>query len=237
MDITPAFAAALRKRRDSQATALIERFRPSLSSGPVLDYGCGQGAFVGQLLAAGLDGWGCDLSLPSAMGERVEVLPSPWALPKRTPPGGWGTIALLDVLEHHPYPGEFLATLPHSRFLLVKVPLCTGPIGTGATTLARLGWAGILESLFLLDAAPHQVFFTRQGLEATALPAHWKLNEFFPLADVGSELPERIRGSLAGIASNRLVKPALRGVGAAVAASARYWADTAAFLFERTRSS
>src|SRR5688572_14984444 len=49
-DITPEFASALQLRRKKQAREILRHFGDVLRKGPVLDYGCGQGSFVEELL-------------------------------------------------------------------------------------------------------------------------------------------------------------------------------------------
>ena len=52
------------------------------------------------------------------------------------------------------------------------------------------------------------------------------------LADVGAEMPDRIRGGLGP--SSKPARLAAAGVGAGLATVAPVWTDTAAFLYERT---
>ncbi|MGI8685594.1 MAG: hypothetical protein ACR2MO_10995 [Acidimicrobiales bacterium] len=62
--ITETFSQALLDRRTRQGRRILERYADVLGRGPVLDYGCGQQAFLAQLLAAGHDATGCDVGVP-----------------------------------------------------------------------------------------------------------------------------------------------------------------------------
>ena len=137
LEITDRFASALRARRLRQAAEILHAF-PELPQGSVLDYGAGQGAFASTLIRGGLDVMACDVDV-HAPGQLVAdshllKLDQPWG----TPPGWWGTVRLLDVLEHHPDPSRFLVDMPADR-LLIKVPLADGPLTRAARVAA---WAG-----------------------------------------------------------------------------------------------
>ncbi len=223
-NLTPTFLAALGKRRDLQAGELLRRL-PELPA-PILDYGCGQAIFFDRARAAGLDIWATDLSLPAdsrASGsDRFVPIDEPWTVP----PGDWQTIVLLDVLEHHADPAAFLESLPGGR-VVVKVPLLSGPAGRAAEVLARLGRPGQLESLALVgEANPHRAFFTPQGVERVAAPRRlvWKRR----LADVGTELPERMTGRDLGWKA-----APIRAAGGGMSAISPAWSDTAVFVFDR----
>ncbi len=155
-------------------------------------------------------------------------LTEPWQVPT----GSWDTISLLDVLEHHPDPRAFLATMP-SRRLLVKVPLADGPLAAAARWRRALRHFGLLEALFLVDdVSSHEVLFTATGVQNTAERAGWRLVRTARLADVGSELPDRLR--LDGALTSRGLRPVVAAGGATVAGLARLWSDTTVFLFERS---
>lgn len=239
LDITPEFARALATRRSVQADKILQWAARELRDGPVLDYGCGQGLFVERLLSAGIDAFGCDVASPDSealgkLGGRFAPIRHPWASPDLGSPSPmWGTIALMDVLEHHPAPSELLRSLPESARLLVKVPLRTGPLARVAVGMARVGHPALLEGMFLVDdVAPHQVFFSAAGLISTTGRAGWVFKRMLRLADVGAELPERMRG-FAKSEALRWVRPLVRFVGAGIAASTPLWSDTAVFSFER----
>lgn len=236
--ITDAYAHALRERRVRQGGRIIHRFAEVLDRGPVLDYGCGQQAFLSQLLAAGYDAMGCDVGVPEASlaegvpSDRFIRLGQPWAVPRA---GSWTTIVLLDVLEHHPEPERFLCSLGSPRFLLVKVPLVTGPIGRLARAGVSLGRPALMETLLLAgDVSPHLRFFTRKGVDHVARAAGYKRRRCLKLADVGTEMPDRIRGGLGP--RSRPARLAAAAVGAGLAATSPLWSDTAAFLYERVPS-
>jgi len=230
--ITDEFATALVKRRRLQGLQVIHRYGDLLRSGPVLDYGCGHGAFLTQLLAAGVDAVGCDIGVPGDVHgdhrDRFHLLNEPWAIPQGGP---WKTVVLLDVLEHHPRPAEFLRALG-TPVLLVKVPLQTGPIGLAARLGLRANRPALMETLLLVgDVSPHFIFFTAKGLDAVLAQAGYVRKSMLRQADVGAELPSRIRGGLSP--SNRMVRLALAGSGLALAATARFWPDTATFHYSR----
>ena len=222
-DITPIFLDALARRRVEQAEVLVRRL-PSLP-GPILDYGCGQAVFFDRARRAGLDVWGADLSLPTGSlahgSDRYVELPAPWTIP----PGDWRTVVLLDVLEHHPDPRAFLSQL-QAEVLVVKTPLITGPVARTARALARVGRTGPIESLFLVgEANPHRAFFSARGLRRVA--GARRLTRRYDLAEVGSELPERMTGRSWGPAGLPL-----RGLGLGLGAISPIWPDTGVFVFE-----
>lgn len=232
--LTARFAAALKHRRRIQAEQICDSF-PELAAGTVLDYGTGQATFPSVLLERGLDAWGCDLDLGApgraALADRVIQLPGPWAIPD----GRWGAISMLDVIEHHAAPLDFLRQLPADR-LLLKVPLATGPLTQVARLADRLGRPGLLDAIALVgDASPHQVLFTRQGLTTLADRAGWRLVRAKAIADVGSEMPDRMR--IEGVLANRMVRPVVAAGGAATELLARVWSDTVVALFARARPS
>lgn len=237
--ITESFATALRDRRRRQGHRMLRSFGDVLGFGPVLDYGCGQQAFLSQLLAAGHDATGTDVGIPGAgvaegvPNERFIRLDTPWAVPR---PGTWTTVVLLDVLEHHHEPTAFLGSLGGPRFLVVKVPLLTGPIARLASAGIHLGRPALMETLLLVDdVSPHLRFFTPAGLDRVARDAGYERCRRLNLADVGNELPDRIRGGMGP--RSRPARAAASAIGAGFAAIAPLWADTAAFLYERAPSS
>jgi hypothetical protein len=234
-DVTEKFYAALKMRRERQARTIVERMRPLLAEGPVLDYACGQGAFLRVALSAGVDAWGCDIVTPEDLAPdlaaRVIHLDTPWSLPD-SPSVGWQTIALLDVLEHHPEPLAFARSLPAAH-LVVKVPIASGPIGLGARAFSRIGRSGLIETLFLVgDAAPHTVFFTIKGLRRLLERAGWRATRVLRLADVGRELPDRIRNAPPA-AQRSAGRAVLAAAGALLAAAAPAWPDTAVVACDR----
>ncbi len=225
-DITPEFLRALARRRERQAEVVLRAVRDLPA--PVLDYGCGQAVFFDRARRAGLDVWASDLALPdgSLAAGAPTFLPvdEPWVVPPGPgPDGAWGTVVLLDVLEHHPDPSAFLASLPAER-IVVKVPLLSGPVGVAARSLARTGRAARFEALALVgEANPHRVFFSRRGLERVAAPR--TVARHVPLADVGTELPERMTGRAHGVTALPL-----RVAGGALAGISPVWSDTGVFV-------
>lgn len=223
LDLDEDFVSALRTRRSIQAARILQEFAGALK-GRVLDYGCGQGAFVSALLASGVDAWGADIDL-SAPGQarlagRTLQLAEPWQVPTES----WDTICLLDVIEHHAEPVPFLSRLP-ARNLLVKVPSATGPVTVAARILARLGLPSILEALFLVDdPSPHMVLLTNRGFRSLLKRAGWKPLRISRLTEVGWELPERIR--IGPLRRSALHRGSLRVLGAVLASLSPVWCDT-----------
>lgn len=236
--ITETFARALRLRRTRQGRRIIGRFGDVLGRGRVLDYGCGQRAFLDQLLEAGYDAAGCDVGVPGVgsvggggSGDRFIPLDQAWAVPDA---GSWTTIVLLDVIEHHTDPEAFLRSLGAPSFLVVKVPLLTGPIGRLARAAVRLSRPALMEKLLLVgDVSPHVRFFTAAGLDRVARSAGYVRRGRLNLADVGAELPDRIRG-VADLP--KPVRHAMAVTGAGLAAVAPVWPDTAVFVYERVEA-
>ena len=230
LDVSPVFATALRERRAVQAELIIDSF-PELSRGRILDYGSGQGVFLRALYEAELDAWGVDLDIDAplsvAPAGRLHQIGAPWALPE----GVWDVVTMLDVLEHHPCPDSFLESVPGST-LLIKIPMADGPLTRAARLLARLGSPRLLEAIFLVDdISPHYVLFTEKGLQAIAERAGWRFVRRRRIAEVGRELPDRMRSD--GLATSRAVQYGGRAIGAFVEAAASFWTDTEVALFER----
>ena len=224
-----AFVAALKGRRDRQASEVVKMLRDAGASSPVLDYGSGQGAFLAALDATGMDAWGCDLDVDVPMGSNTRnpiiKVQEPWQIPN----GDWGTVVMLDVLEHHPDPGAFLDTLK-CRHLLLKLPTATGPAAAVARLAARLGRSGPLEQLFLSgENAPHYWLATQRGLQSLAASKGWKIVSQRRLPEVGRELPDRIRPTVNGFVRRSLMTI----VGVATAAVGPVWSDTTLVLLER----
>lgn len=234
--VTPSFLQALQRRRNIQATQIASFFEHELHRGSLIDYGCGQGSFVHLLRERGIDAFGCDISdsyLRDEVREKFIRLAGPWALPNLT---NFRTISFLDVLEHVENPSSFVAELQASNVtnVLVKVPMLKGPIGIGASILARMGRSTLLQRLLLVgEISPHYSFFTSHGLEQLFKQHGFALKSALRIADVGSELPERMRGKDGEppLAQTRLFGACL---GAILACIAPAWSDTRVFLFSRT---
>jgi SAM-dependent methyltransferase len=230
-NVAPAFLQALSERRSIQARQIIDHFRDTLGTAPILDYGCGQGVFVRALASEGFRVVGCDLSqdVTRRIDPRIFVgLDRPWSIPVGVE---FDTVILLDVLEHSPDPRDFVARLRSrgARQLLVKVPLASGPLFIAAKAMAWAGYPGVLENLFLVgDVAPHEVYFTARGLRGLLASVGFQSVSHFSLGEVGRELPSRVRDLPP---SWRLTRSALTGVGRVVEYLAPVWPDTAVFLF------
>jgi Methyltransferase domain len=222
------FAEALRRRREQQANQLLRVIKDAGCQEPILDYGIGQGVFLRELVTNGLDAWGCDIDaeVPFSVAppDRTIHLDKPWSIPC----GGWRTIVMLDVLEHHPDPGSFLRSLP-SQDVLLKVPTATGPFASAARLLARAGKPAALAQLFLDgENFPHQWLCTRGGLRSIANAAGWDVVMVRPMVEVGRELAVRSR-----LSTPAWLRPALTLSGVAVGALGRWWSDAAVVHLRR----
>ncbi|MCC7062673.1 MAG: class I SAM-dependent methyltransferase [Planctomycetes bacterium] len=194
----------------------------------ILDYGCGQGVFLMCALARGFDAFGCDLDLNAPLAvaprERLTAVPTPWAMPE----GHWDCLVLLDVLEHHPEPWNFLKTAPATHVLL-KVPNCTGPAARAARFAARRGRPSLIEQLFLVgENFPHHWLATRKGIRAMALEAGYDVVRFGSIPEVGAELADRVRSAPA-----KWKRPLLSLAGAALGALGPVWSDATLVLLKR----
>lgn len=226
------FAVALRQRRVAQAGTIVDLLRASVVSEPVLDYGTGQGVFLAAMLSGGIEAVGCDLDLDAphsvAPRDRLIKLSGPWQLPE----GEFGTVVMLDVLEHHHDPVGFLTAL-RCDHLVLKVPTAFGPSARAARLAARAGKTGLLEQLFLVgENFPHRWLATRRGLATMALRSGWTMTHHRPIVEVGTELPVRMRGA----GSMPVVRWALWVAGAGLGAVGNVWSDAEVAVFTRATS-
>jgi SAM-dependent methyltransferase len=233
VDVSPTFLKALGERRLIQAGQMIDHFKRALEDGLILDYGCGQGVFVKALVSRGFNAMGCDLSREVTGGieaSRFIALERPWDIPMGI---DFGTVVLLDVLEHSPNAPQFLARLKArgARHILVKVPLAGGPVFLAAKGMSRLGSATLMEKLFLVgDVSPHRLYFTSRGLIRLFEKEGYRLVSRLSFAEIGKELPRRIRQIPP---SWKSVSPLVSGVGFFAELLSPVWPDTAAFMFSR----
>lgn len=234
--VTPQFLKALQLRRSLQAKQIVTKLKDELTGLRVLDYGCGQGSFVRLLLQHGLDAYGCDISElhvdRSALGARFIRLAEPWSMPSDS---SYAVISMLDVLEHAKAPAEVLRRLTETavKTIIVKVPMLYGPIGLSAQILARFRRAELLERLLLAsENSPHYSFFTSRGLIKLFQAHSFYLKKAFRIADVGQELPERLRTEDWDrfVATKNSIG---KFVGAGLALLAPIWSDTKVFSFSR----
>jgi hypothetical protein len=236
--VTPAFLAALQTRRNIQAAQIAAFFANDLRQGALIDYGCGQGSFVHTLRARDIDAFGCDISdsyLRDEVREKFIQIDTPWSLPNLAK---FQTISFLDVLEHIENPSSLVAALRASgiKNVLVKVPMLRGPIGVGASILARLGRTTLMQRLLLVgEVSPHHSFFTSRGLALLFEQHGFYLKSALRIADVGSELPARMRGKDGepALPQARLIGTS---IGAFLAGIAPIWSDTRVFLFSSSLS-
>ena len=227
--LTDKFVLALRERREVQASSIASIIARQNSPQPILDYGSGQGVLLAHLSKLGLDAWGCDLDADVPMSahtsDRTIHVDTPWAVPA----GEWRTVVMLDVLEHHHDPCEFLTRLKATA-LLLKVPTSTGPAAFVARLFALIGRPGQLETLFLVgENAPHHWLATRRGVTSLARSAGWTRTWRGTVAEVGTELPERMRPP----PTKRVMRVMARIIGGTAAAVSRVWSDTEVQYFSR----
>lgn len=235
--VTNEFLEALRFRRQLQANEVLKNFSPALGRGRVLDYGCGQGTFVSFLVEENVDAYGCDISAVSAGESKGKIrgrffeLHEPWGLPDKFE---FPTVTMLDVLEHCDDPKRLIVEMRDKgvETFIVKVPLANGPGFTLGQWLAKVGSYNSLERLFLVgDIAPHVSYFNRSGLIRLFDECGFACNKAVNLAEIGRELPQRIRGN--HLLTNTLGRFLLRSVGFAAESFASVWSDTAVFEFHR----
>lgn len=234
--VTTEFLDTLKFRRQIQAEQIHREFRELFADGPVLDYGCGQGAFLAFLRAKGVDAKGCDLSVISsqsgtAVAGAFVQLDRPWGMP---PGGSPRTVTMLDVLEHCDQPQALIRGLMNAgatRFL-IKIPVAGGPAFLIARIMARFGKTDLMDKLFLAgEAAPHLLYFTDRGVQQLFADCGLQLTGRLSLAEIGSELPARIRGG--ALMRNPVVRLSLSLMGRVAEQMGRLWSDTAVFRFEK----
>jgi SAM-dependent methyltransferase len=233
--VTTSFLEALKYRRSLQARHIVSHFSNQLRMGRVIDYGCGQGAFVKYMRENGIDAIGCDISktyLDSELNDSFVELNGPWSVPDLS---SVRTICFLDVLEHAPEPDTLVSELFNAGVdgVLVKVPMLHGPIGIVAQVLSRVGRPGLLHRLLLVDEiSPHYSFFTSKGLSRLFAQNGFSKFTALRLADVGRELPKRMRGK-DGEPSTNHKQALLSAFGTFLAGLSPFWSDTRVFLFNR----
>lgn len=235
--VTTTFKEALEFRRKQQAGYLIKKLNPVLKNKTILDYGCGQGAFVNFLLEQGHNCWGCDLELTNCdskvPSDRFIAITEPWM----TPSTSVDLVTLLDVLEHSPNPQSFLRELNDIgvKELLIKVPNFSGPVAIGARFLARFGKVALLEKLLLVEEiSPHHSYFTIKGLRRLLNAAGYSVKKALSFPDVGPELPKRFR-TADGTPVSGLIALGMTGVGAGLQLIAPIWSDTIAVYATKTQ--
>lgn len=235
--VTAEFLEALQFRRRLQAIKVLKHFLPALSRGRVLDYGCGQGTFVSFLRDKNIDAYGCDISAVSAGENRERIddrfleLHKPWGLPDEFE---FSTVTMLDVLEHCDDPKRLIREMRDkgAETFIVKVPLANGPIFTLGRWLAKLHSYNSLERLFLVgDIAPHVSYFNSKGLISLFDQCGFDCKKTVSLAEIGRELPRRIRGD--HLLNNSPGRFLLRSIGLAAESLSTVWSDTAVFEFHR----
>ena len=235
--VTSEFLEALQFRRHVQANKLLKLFLSAFSRGRVLDYGCGQGTFVSFLVERDVDAYGCDISALAAgesqkkIGDRFFAIRKPWGL---TDKFEFSTVTMLDVLEHCDNPRQLIVEMREQgvETFIVKVPLANGPAFTLGRWLAMAHSYNLLERLFLVgDNAPHISYFNRNSLIKLFDECGFACRKTVNLAEIGTELPRRIRGKhpLNNVPGRFL----LRTLGFFAESVSSIWSETAVFEFQR----
>jgi SAM-dependent methyltransferase len=235
--VTSEFLETLHFRRRVQANELLKLFLPAFRRGRVLDYGCAQGTFVSILVERDIDAYGCDISALAAgesqktIGDRFFEVRESWGL---TDKFDFDTVTMLDVLEHCDDPKKLIVAMREQgvKTFIVKVPLANGPAFTLGRWLAMAHSYNLLESMFLVgDNAPHISYFNRKSLIKLFDECGFVCRKTVNLAEIGSELPRRIRGThpLNNVPGRFL----LRVVGFFAESLSSVWSETAVFEFQR----
>jgi hypothetical protein len=229
-NVPKAFLEALRIRRKIQAELVAFIVENRNLNGPILDYGCGQGILLAELQRISFESYGCDLDL-GVIADAVSVtnlikISKPWDVPE----GNWRTLVMLDVLEHHPKPVDFLRVLNVENVLL-KLPNCTGPFACASRILSWIGANGPLEKLFLVgSASPHMWLPTKKGIKGIASKAGFQLQLIRNINEVGSELRDRLRPTPTG----SLQRGVLSILGVVIGFSSHFWSDSRIYLLKRS---
>lgn len=220
---TKSFLASLQFRREEQAKHLVRAIKRAKFDQPILDYGCGQGVFVSTAVINGLAIIGVDLN-PQLSDKNIFKLSKPWEIPQRT----WRSVVLLDVLEHHESPVEFVQSIKANQ-LLLKVPSSSGPSAAVARVLFLFHFPRLLERLFLSDDPhPHYWLFSKEGVRSLGLKAGYPVVRTIRLAEFGRELASRSR-----IRQGQLLWQFFCIVGWANEFFGKYWSDTTVSIFLR----
>lgn len=223
--VSERFLKSLRLRREIQSIQLVKVIEESEFNQPILDYGCGQGVLTTALLKSGFAVFGADLN-PQVAGENIVKLVEPWGLPSRQ----WNSTVLLDVLEHHRNPVEFIEKIGAEQVLL-KVPSVKGPSGLLARVLFRLNNPRLLERLFLSDDPhPHYWLFSKRGLRLLGLYSGYKNQRVIHMTEFGREIGARVR-----MRSKSPVGPLLWTLGLINQIAGKYWSDTIVLVLSRNQ--
>ena len=230
LNVPKAFLEALRIRREVQAKAVAIILESRSLKEPILDYGCGQGLLLAELQRSSIDSYGCDLDLGVVIDaiSRTNLIKisKSWDIPE----GDWGTCVMLDVLEHHPMPADFLKVLNVENILL-KLPNCTGPFAFVSRILSKFGANRSLEKLFLVgSASPHMLLPTKRGVREIASKAGFQLQLVRNINEVGIELRDRIRPT----PTRKLQRGLLSLLGVVIGFSSRFWSDSQIYLLKRS---
>ena len=229
LNVPKPFLEALRIRRQIQAELIASVIESRKLKEPILDYGVGQGLLLAALQRKSIESYGCDLDLGVVIDQvpatNLIKISKSWDVPK----GDWGTFVMLDVLEHHPKPADFLYEL-NVEYVLLKLPNCTGPFAFAARIFSKLGAKGSLEKLFLVgSAAPHIWLPTKRGISEIASKAGFHLQLMRNVNEVGIELRDRLRPTPTG----KLLRGFLSILGVVIGFSSRFWSDSQIYLLKK----
>jgi len=218
------FLKSLQLRREIQSIQIIKAIKQFEFDQPILDYGCGQGVLINALLKSGFKAFGADLN-PQVAGENIVKLDKPWELPSRP----WNSTVLLDVLEHHRNPVNFIEKIGAGQVML-KVPSSTGPSVMFARVLFKFKNPRLLERLFLSDDPhPHFWLFSKRGLRKLGFDSGYKYQRVIRMTEFGREIGARVR-----VRSNAPVGPFLWTLGLINQIVGKYWSDTNVVVLSRT---
>jgi Methyltransferase domain len=233
-NVTEEFQKSLYGRRRRQAKLILNLLEKSVHlsanlPGKTVDYGCGLGAMVSVASGAGVSIIGCDLSVPSRPEFQNELwrqtnfreLSEPWEIDDTCELAT--CVLLLDVLEHHPTPIDFIARFKNARCVVLKVPNANGPLATVASLLFPVTERPYDRLSLIDDIAPHLWNFTSKGLDDVMSRNGFMAIASLRLAEFGVEASGRARGTGPFFAC---MKPLLYIAGGAFAILSKFWSET-----------
>lgn len=227
-NISSDFLNSLKKRRLIQSQKILKRWKHQIQE-PVLDYACGQGTFTENAAENHIKIKGADLNRVGPNAQDIIQIKEPWdSLICAT----FKTVTLLDVIEHHQNPTDFLAKLNSHNVecLIIKVPNSNGPSSIIARILMRFNQPKLWEILNLVgDYSPHQVFFSTHGLKLMLNKAGYTVIDKIQLTEFGSELPKRLRFQVP------LLKFPIQIFGILISLISPLWCDNITILATKNR--
>ncbi|MEO6184975.1 MAG: class I SAM-dependent methyltransferase [Steroidobacteraceae bacterium] len=141
---------------------LLRVSRPGKQRRKVLDFGCGDGEFIGLCAAFGFEAYGVDRSTARRENAGVKVYANLESASKHAP---FDAITLFEVVEHLDDPGAILKTLhgllDANGLLVLEAPNCKGV--NNIETLADFRAIHPLEHINAFEPATLQAFAERIG--------------------------------------------------------------------------